>query len=467
MLFSRPLRSRSWSLTWLLAFSACGGGDAPSGPLEPEAPTCDDGLLNGSETDLDCGGDECEPCAVGALCDAASDCESGECRARRCVLPQSCDDGVRNQGETGIDCGGPNCEPCGDEGPCDRRSDCDSGLCVAGRCAVPECGDGVTQAQNDEECDDRRESAECNADCTVAACGDGIVNRSAGEECEPTGSPQVWSRCQAGCTLGAGLDGTFGDEWEELAPPAGLIPSLQSFVYAGSRYIYEFYTNQRYDTQEDEWTDLLAEFPVPLSAFTANAAVSDDALFVPRGGKMHRFDLAEEAWSELKGDIPYGDDWLTAAVFDGEGNIWYHAQAGLIQYTPSNGQVREFAHQFFPLSETRFAYDPLTNRILFGGYTSHRFIIFDIATEKFTPGSENPAGAILDSTCQDRAGGVYTGSSDFTTMYRYDIATDTWKDLPTLPVHHDDFSSCVVSEDGYLYYGTSTPSFHRLPLGKR
>lgn len=206
-----------------MAFAACGGGDAPSGPLEPEAPTCDDGLRNGSETDVDCGGDECEPCGVGALCDAASDRESGECRAHRCVLPQSCDDGVGNQGETGIDCGGPNCEPCGDEGPCDRRSDCDSGLCVAGRCAVPECGDGVTQAQNDEECDDRRESAECNADCTVAACGDGIVNPSAGEECEPTGSPQVWSRCQAGCTLGAGLYGTFGDEWEELAPPAGLI----------------------------------------------------------------------------------------------------------------------------------------------------------------------------------------------------------------------------------------------------
>lgn len=48
-----------------------------------------------------------------------------------------------------------------------------------------------------------------------------------------------------------------------------------------------------------------------------------------------------------------------------------------------------------------------------------------------------------------------------------DALKDTWTELPPLPVQHDDWSSCVVSADGYLYYGTNTPSFHRLPLGKR
>src|SRR5690606_30530957 len=137
----------------------------------------------------------------------------------------------------------------GDEGPCDRARDCESGLCVGGRCAVPECGDGVTQAQNDEECDDRRETAECNADCTLPVCGDGIVNRPAGEECEPASPLPVWSRCRPGCNFGgAGLDGTFGEEWEELAEYDGdyRAMSFQSFHYSGTPYLYELFGARRY-----------------------------------------------------------------------------------------------------------------------------------------------------------------------------------------------------------------------------
>ena len=47
---------------------------------------------------------------------------------------------------------------------------------------VPQCGDGVTQS--DEECDDGRETAACNADCTLAQCGDGIRNAAFGEDCD-------------------------------------------------------------------------------------------------------------------------------------------------------------------------------------------------------------------------------------------------------------------------------------------
>jgi cysteine-rich repeat protein len=53
------------------------------------------------------------------------------------------------------------------------------------------CGDGVIQPG--EECDDSRETAECNADCTVAQCGDGILNATFGEECD-----DVFA--SAGCT---------------------------------------------------------------------------------------------------------------------------------------------------------------------------------------------------------------------------------------------------------------------------
>lgn len=56
----------------------CGGSCDP-------CPTCSDGIKNGNETGVDCGGD-CDPCPT-------------------------CDDGVQNGNETGIDCGG-DCDPC-------------------------------------------------------------------------------------------------------------------------------------------------------------------------------------------------------------------------------------------------------------------------------------------------------------------------------------------------------------------
>ena len=51
------------------------------------APTCSDGIQNGGETGVDCGGC-CTPCAV------------------------TCDDGIQNGDETGIDCGGSFCATC-------------------------------------------------------------------------------------------------------------------------------------------------------------------------------------------------------------------------------------------------------------------------------------------------------------------------------------------------------------------
>ena len=57
------------------------------------APTCNDGIQNGTETGIDCGG-SCDPC----------------------VTPPTCNDGIQNGDETGVDCGGSNCDPCGGGG---------------------------------------------------------------------------------------------------------------------------------------------------------------------------------------------------------------------------------------------------------------------------------------------------------------------------------------------------------------
>jgi hypothetical protein len=74
-------------------------------------PTCTDTFQNGSETDIDCGGGDCPPCADGLLCQFPSDCQSGVCPFGLCEVP-TCSDGVQNQDETGIDCGGATCPAC-------------------------------------------------------------------------------------------------------------------------------------------------------------------------------------------------------------------------------------------------------------------------------------------------------------------------------------------------------------------
>jgi hypothetical protein len=66
-----------------------------------------DGIANGDETDVDCGG-ACGACADGAACAIASDCASNVC-ASTCQTP-TCSDGVWNGAEIGLDCGG-SCPP--------------------------------------------------------------------------------------------------------------------------------------------------------------------------------------------------------------------------------------------------------------------------------------------------------------------------------------------------------------------
>lgn len=49
-------------------------------------PTCDDGIMNGNETDVDCGGN-CLPnkkCHDGLRCNIGSDCNSGVCKLNIC-----------------------------------------------------------------------------------------------------------------------------------------------------------------------------------------------------------------------------------------------------------------------------------------------------------------------------------------------------------------------------------------------
>ena len=71
--------------TLTMTLVGCNNDDDNDGP----DPTCTDGIQNGDEEGVDCGG-SCQPCEMMA----------------------TCDDGVQNGDEEGVDCGGSSCNAC-------------------------------------------------------------------------------------------------------------------------------------------------------------------------------------------------------------------------------------------------------------------------------------------------------------------------------------------------------------------
>jgi hypothetical protein len=49
-------------------------------------PSCTDGISDGNETDVDCGGPACPPCKANQACAQPSDCSTGSCLGRYCQL---------------------------------------------------------------------------------------------------------------------------------------------------------------------------------------------------------------------------------------------------------------------------------------------------------------------------------------------------------------------------------------------
>ena len=121
--------------------------------------SCEDGVKNGNETDVDCGGVCGATCAPSDTCNAAADCAEGVCTNNKCAAP-SCSDAVENGAETDTDCGGATCAKCGPNKGCDTNADCTGNQCtgVGGAC-VPNCNDGV------------KNNAETGVDCGGGTCG--------------------------------------------------------------------------------------------------------------------------------------------------------------------------------------------------------------------------------------------------------------------------------------------------------
>ncbi|MSP57159.1 MAG: hypothetical protein EXR69_16415, partial [Myxococcales bacterium] len=143
----------------LLLLAGCG----------PARATCSDGMKNGGEGDVDCGGICMNRCAVGKGCRVAADCVTRSCAQTICAAP-SCSDQVTNGEETDADCGGPaagqagGCSKCAEARWCGAAADCASGVCMDDRCQAPGCADAV---KNGFEGD-----VDCGGNC-VTLCSDG------------------------------------------------------------------------------------------------------------------------------------------------------------------------------------------------------------------------------------------------------------------------------------------------------
>ncbi len=180
------------------ATGVCDGGKCASA-------SCTDGLKNGDETDVDCGGMKCAPCAVGKGCGRGGDCQSGLCVGGLCTSA-TCGDDVKNGAETDVDCGGGTCPPCPPGKGCVQPSDCTSAVCTAGLCATASCNDGVTNGtETDVDCGGggcphcaTGKSCQGAGDCTSGVCTGGKCSAPACNDGVKNGA-ETDVDCGGGC----------------------------------------------------------------------------------------------------------------------------------------------------------------------------------------------------------------------------------------------------------------------------
>src|SRR5439155_1230942 len=161
------------------------GGACQAQAAQVVAPNCVDNIRNQGETDVDCGGPAtCNRCAAGKTCAGNGDCQSSACQSGVCLAQATCSDGLADGTETDVDCGGMNlCPRCADGLNCVVASDCQSSRCVMARCQTPTCTDMVKNGgESDVDCGGATVCPRCaagrmclaNSDCTSNMCSVGL-----------------------------------------------------------------------------------------------------------------------------------------------------------------------------------------------------------------------------------------------------------------------------------------------------
>ena len=204
-------------------------------------PTSTDGIQNGTETDVDCGGGaptNAPGCATGKKCKITADCDKALCTGGTCAPPAN-NDGIQNGTETDVDCGGgapTNAPRCATGKMCLLTSDCNNVLCNGATCDPPTSTDGL---QNGTETDvDCGGAAPTNApgcvagkkclvanDCASTGCnyakvcvnGPSCVNHVGGDTCGKGEVGAAGAAHEDCCSTGTLASGVQVDKYEITA----------------------------------------------------------------------------------------------------------------------------------------------------------------------------------------------------------------------------------------------------------
>ena len=202
-------------------FSVCSNETTQCGSSSSDCaipPSCTDKIMNGAESDIDCGGSCSTKCSAMAKCSTGDDCLAGLiCTSGVCAAP-SCSDGITDGDETDKDCGG-SCMKCAPNATCKVASDCSSASCVSGQCAAPSCTDGIKNGTESDQ--------DCGGSGGCSPCGIGKTCVSDGD-CAPfpCGAPVPEGQTQV-CALGNGSD-------MDVAVAAGMTRTINTVVSSGT-----------------------------------------------------------------------------------------------------------------------------------------------------------------------------------------------------------------------------------------
>ncbi|MCA9624558.1 MAG: hypothetical protein KC731_36290 [Myxococcales bacterium] len=157
------------------------------GGIEPATLECpSDGVQNGRETGVDCGG-PCAPCGDFQGCAADEDCASHVCEDATCQ-PASCYDGRQNGSESDVDCGGESegCERCVGGAGCRIADDCAAGVGDAAACQEGVCRSLCCfyDCEGCADCADSCGAGSLGASCATEACLDplGCLESDSGDD---------------------------------------------------------------------------------------------------------------------------------------------------------------------------------------------------------------------------------------------------------------------------------------------
>lgn len=216
---------------------------------------CNNLIIDGDETDTDCGGPHCPECAVGEFCGRDTDCESRECENGICVesnycesdsdcgagehcennecIQESCLDNAMNGYETDVDCGGGVCPDCEIGKGCSLHSDCISRSCQKNICAVATCTDGLSSGrETGVDCGGTDcpkcavgQSCDYDSDCISGECYYGYCGEPSEQDSDNDGMPTDWETIYADC---ANLDPNNPED-ADLDPDGDGLTNLEEY----------------------------------------------------------------------------------------------------------------------------------------------------------------------------------------------------------------------------------------------